>query len=121
MRIYIILTALILSCAPSANANDLSIDGRIKKVITAEMDPFVVGETCIIIVSTSEKKTVLLQTDFEKCNDNSDELYEGRGLSVYLDETNVIVDPDVLSILSEIQADSYFKTDFEYIENGLHD
>lgn len=120
MKTLLIALTIVGAAQAKAFNNTDFITGSITQVITAEFDPFIVGDACVVTVATKES-TVLLLTDFDLCNEYAEELIVGRNVTVALESSNIITDKNILSILEDLNGDDHYSVDFGAIENGLAD
>lgn len=98
------------------------IEGHIKKVTTAEFDPVVIGDACLIEIETEEKEIYAVLTDFDACHEATSELFEGRALVVATSIQDEIKSSQAFKILRECsKAKRFFAADFGAVENGMAD
>lgn len=99
-----------------------SIQGVIADVITAEMDPFVVGDACVVTIKTKEGHQIGLLSDFEACTDATEDLFVGREITVALTDKERLRSSSKLQVLRDLLAvKAFYEVDFGTIENGLAD
>jgi len=99
-----------------------SVQGVISDVMTGEMDPFVVGDACVIKVKTKEGHEIGLLSGFDACTDATDDLVVGREITVSLTDKERVRSSAKLQILREFStAKAFYQVDFGTIENGLAD
>jgi len=124
MKILTFLLTAFLVYTPMSYANTLtsSFFGHISDVLIGEIDPFYIGDACLIEVETEDKKIVGLLTNYEECIANEDELFRGRRLAIVFEDNQKISDLSQVQILNSISsAAEFYQVDFGSIENGLED
>lgn len=120
MKRFLVLLVSVLSLQASAVVIE-DVVGQITEVVTGEIDPFVVGDACIVTVKKDNGDLIGLVTDFDACNDFGLEgAYIGRRLAIPASALSLIRDNDRLSVLREFDGKSFFlDVEFGAIERGL--
>lgn len=95
---------VVFMCLQTANA---TIYGTIDNIFCGEMDPFVVGDTCITFITTENKKKVALNFNFDEWLNSysEDESLWGRTISV--NHCEKITEAEVVRVLKDYDS-SYF-------------
>jgi hypothetical protein len=112
------------NCLPMSDREQeaFGVQGVISDVTTGEIDPFIVGDACVIKIKTEEGHEVGLISDFDACNEATSDLMVGRGITVALTDKQRVRNSAKLHILREFStAKAFYQVDFGTIENGLAD
>jgi hypothetical protein len=123
MKLFISLSLSVFCLQISAQAREVSsVHGNIIDYVAGEIDPYLVGDACIVRMVLKNGTPVAFVTDYESCEENSEELQNGRGLTVAIETHNRITDAKTLELLRRsLAARVYYYVDFGAIENGLAD
>jgi hypothetical protein len=94
-------------------------DAIIHDFFCGEMDPFVVGDVCIVNVTVGIDKKIALLFDFDSIvNEIEDtEIFNGRKAKIDMNKLSKIYDRDVLEVLRDFD-DKYFymTTNYDFFE-----
>ncbi len=101
MKKIILSMLLVLVAVPTFAL--VPFKGFVEQVVVGELDPHVVGDSCILMVRTPNEKLVgLVNQDFESCQQGESlEDLKWKWVSVLPESTEKIKDKDVLKTLRE--------------------
>ena len=100
----------------------ITVSGRIKDFTVGEIDPYIIGDACLIEISINSRETVALLTDYQSCVDYPDDISRLRYIDVVVESKNRITNQKMLSILKlHSKAKWFYEVEYGAIENGLED
>src|SRR3989338_6449156 len=103
--LFLTLAMPVFSATPIEFTN-----GVVKEVYLGEMDPFVVGDACILTVRTSEGKVYGLVNTDDSCYEKSEELQalEGKSIAVSSSHLTTIDNKDAIKVLKEFDSEPFY-------------
>lgn len=90
--------------------NLLAMKVTVDDAFCGEMDPFVVGDVCLVFVTVSPESRIALVFDFDKFQNKFEDAAESLvGKNIYIDfyQVEIITDGKVISVLKDFN-DSYY-------------
>ncbi|HRK08770.1 MAG TPA: hypothetical protein PLZ57_13460 [Pseudobdellovibrionaceae bacterium] len=99
------------------------LQGIIREIWIGEIDPFAVGDACLVKIDEGSRGFTTLVMDFDACVDfNLDDTYIGRGVTVARESVQYIDRHEAIAELKSFDSESFYVfVDFEAFENGLAD
>lgn len=99
------------------------IQGVIREIWIGEIDPFAVGDACLVKIDEGSRGFTTLVMDFDACVDfNLDDTYIGRGVSVARESVQYIDRHEAIAELKSFDSESFYVfAEFDAFENGLAD
>jgi hypothetical protein len=102
------------------SVNDIKEDdAMINDFFCGEMDPFVVGDVCIVNVTVGIDKKIAILFDFDSVVNEIEgtEIFIGRKAKIDMNKLSKIYDRDVLEVLKDFDEDYfYMNTNFDFFE-----
>lgn len=93
------------------------ITGTITNVLTGEIDPFVIGDACLIEVKMENAPNIVFNTSQWDCDDNSAPIKTGQKVTVTVHKKDRIKNKKELAVLKEVfQAPRYYLVPFNEIK-----
>lgn len=93
------------------------ITGTITNVLTGEIDPFVIGDACLIEVKMENAPNIVFNTSQWECDNNTATIKAGQKVNVTVHKKDRIKNKKELAVLKEIfQAPRYYLVPFNEIE-----
>lgn len=91
MRLSLFAVSIICLCFTSL-AQARNIEGVVKDIFVGELEPMVVGDTCLLILETPNLRDIALISDFDFCNENEQlvNTLKGQFIDVGANEASLV-------------------------------
>jgi hypothetical protein len=99
------------------NSKYLTLEGTLTEVVTGEIDPFLIGDACLLQLKNTKGELIGLVTDLDLCDENMEKLKVGVALKASIHKKNQIKDKATLAELrSMFPAKKFYNVTFDSIK-----